>query len=549
METLARVLSNRRLRASLVALVGAALMLWLAPGAWGAPPEGEIDESPEGIPYVAGELLVTYEAGVSGREAAAVVRDAGARTEEKIPAVETRLVSIPEVENEKAQGTRERDLKRKKQAIEKKPEVEDVDYNYVVEASFTPNDSGFGDQYGLTKVRFQRAWNYSRGTGVKVAVVDSGIDADHPDVRGKIAAQKDFVDGNSTAQDSTGHGTHVAGIAAANTNNRAGVAGACPSCKLLVARVLGSNGGTVADEIEGILWATDNGAKVINLSLGHRGSVAAEEDAVNYARDKGAIVVGAAGNGATNERFYPAAYGNAMAVSATDREDRRADFSNFGDWVDVAAPGVRTLSTVPGSYGFKSGTSMSTSHVSGLAALVFAQGYSAAQVRNRIEAAAADLRPVGKDPFFGHGRIDAFRTTYRPYTQVVDNASNRFSASGSWGTSSWNRQKAGRNYRVTRPARRATDPAKFRVKIPTTGRYEVYGRWPAYSRFNERTRYLIKTTGGWERKTVNQRKNGGRWVLLGSYYMQAGDGDYVRVTRRSNGSGYIIADAVLVKRR
>ena len=545
-----RALSNRRLLTLLAALACAALLLWFTPGAWGAPPDREIDKSPDGIPYVAGELLVTYKDGASRQEADAIVREAGARTEKKIPAVETRLVSLPDIQDKKTQKGRAQALKREKQVLEKKPAVEEVDYNYIVKANFTPNDPGFRNQYGLAKVRSPKAWNYSRGGGVKVAVIDSGIDASHPDLRGKIAAQKDFVNGDSTAEDQTGHGTHVAGIAAANTNNRAGVAGACPACKLLVARVLGPDGaGTVADVIEGITWSADNGAKVINLSLGHRGALAAEEDAVNYAWNKGAVVVGAAGNGATSQRLYPAAYTRAMAVSATDQNDRRAKFSNYGDWVDVAAPGVRILSTVPGSYGYKSGTSMSTPHVSGLAALISAQGYSAAQVRNRIEATATDLNPRGKDPFFGHGRIDAYRAAHRPYTQIVDNASNRFSASGAWAISSWNRQKAGKDYRFTRPAQGVVDPAKFRVKIPTTGRYEIYGRWPAYSRFNDRTRFLIRTTDGWKSKTVNQRGNGGRWVLLGSYNMQAGDDDYVRITRRTGGSGYIIADAVLIKRR
>lgn len=545
------VLRDRRLVTLLAALACAALLLWFTPGAWGAPPDREIDESPDGIPYVAGELLVTYEEGASGQESDAVVQDVGARTEKKIPAVETRLISLPEIKDENEQEAREQDLEREKQALQNKPAVEEVDYNYIVEASFTPNDPGFRNQYGLTKIRSQKAWNYSRGGGVKIAVIDSGIDADHPDIRGKIAAQKDFVDDALPAQDQTGHGTHVAGIAAANTNNRAGVAGGCPACKILVARVLGPDGsGTVADVIDGITWSADNGAKVINLSLGHYGeAVEAEENAVNYARNKGAMIVGAAGNGATSERFYPGAYTRAMAVSATDQNDRRAGFSNFGDWVDVAAPGVRILSTVPGSYGYKSGTSMSTPYVSGLAALISAQGYSADQVRNRIEATATDLNPRGKDPFFGHGRIDAYRAAYRPYTQIVDNSSNRFSASGAWGTSSWNRQKTGKDYRVTRPARRVVDPAKFKVKIPTTGRYEIYARWPAYSRFNDRTRFLVRTTDGWKTETVNQRKNGGWWVSLGSYNMQAGDGDYVRITRRTGGSGYIIADAVLVKRR
>lgn len=133
------------------------------------------------------------------------------------------------------------------------------------------------------------------------------------------------------------------------------------------------------------------------------------------------------------------------------------------------------------------------------------------------------------------------------YKQVVDNASRRFRASGAWGASSYDSQRYGKNYRFTRPAK-VNDDARFKVRIPARGNYAVYAMWPANSGYNNRTRFRIRTTSGWKTKVVNQRRNGGKFVLLGIYNMPAGDKPYIRVSRRSNGSGYIIADAVVIIR-
>lgn len=544
---MSRLLRDRpwRLVATLACV---ALLLSFAPETGNAQSPEAVDEGPRGVPHVTGELLVTYEPETSADRRESVNREANARTEERFPQIDARLLEFPKIKNERAREKREEALERKIQALEREPAVESAGYNYIVEPQWTPNDPRFDDQWNLGKINAPRAWEYSRGREVDIAVVDSGIDQDHPDL-GKVSGQIDFVEGDSTADDDNGHGTHVAGIAGALTGNGTGVAGAGPSCRLLIAKVLGAdNTGTLEDVIDGILWSADNGAEVINLSLGHYGASTAEEDAVNYAWNSGAVVVGAAGNDDTSQRFYPAAYPRAIAVSATTRDDRRAGFSNYGGWVDLAAPGTSILSTVPGGYDYLGGTSMAAPHVSALAGLISAQGYSAGQIRNRMEATAADLGPDGKDVGFGHGRIDAYRAAYRAYKQVVDNDSSRFSASGNWSVSSWNREKAGKDYRVTRPAK-VTDSAKFEVRVPSTTYYDVYAWWPDYPRFNDRTRYVIRTTSGFKVKTVNQRENGGRWNKLGTYRLAAGDEPYIQIVRRSSGSGYIIADAVLIKRR
>lgn len=525
-------------------------MLGPAPERGNAQTTTTVDEGPRGVPYAAGELLVSYTDEASGNEKEQALQGTGARTEEKFPQIDSRLVEFPEIKDQGDRGAREQALERRKQALERNPAVESADYNYIVEGSYVPNDPLLNNQYALGQVNALRSWEYSRGRGVDIAIVDSGIDNGHPDI-GKISGERDFIDNNLPAEDENGHGTSVAGTAGALTGNGKGVAGGCPSCRLLDVRVLGAdNTGTVSDVIDGIVWATNNGAEVINLSLGHRGAIDAEEDAVNYAWNNGVVVAGAAGNGGRNVAIYPGAYRNAISVSATNRDDRLASFSNYGEWVDLAAPGVRILSTEtnPRGYGYSNGTSFSTPYVSALAGLISAQGYSAAQVRNRMEVTATDLGPRGEDVGYGNGRVNYYRATYRRYQQAVDNASSRFSASGGWDLSSWNNEKAGRNYEVTKPATRS-GTAKFRMKVPSTTEYAVYAWWPDDPRFNRRTRYYIYTTSGFKVKVVDQRRNGGKFNYLGTYRLPYGDKNYVQVAGRSGVGGYIIADAVLIRRK
>ncbi len=548
MKATSNVWHRKLLPALASTLVAATILLGLAPEPGDAQPAALVDEDPNGIPYAAGELLVSYKPGASNEERGTVSRRASAETEEKFPEIDSRLLAFPEIKNENAREQREQALERQRQALERSPVVEAADYNYIVEPQWVPDDPRLGDQWALGKVNALRAWEYSRGRETDIAIVDSGIDQNHSDL-GKIAGQYDFVENDSVADDDYGHGTHVAGIASSVTGNGKGGAGMSPYSRLLIAKILDSSGdGTISDVIKGIEWAVDNGAKVINLSLGHQGESTSERDAVNYAWSRGVVVVGAAGNNGGNVKLYPGAYKNAISVAATTRDDRRASFSNYGEWVDLAAPGVEILSTVPNGYDYKSGTSMATPYVAGLAALISAQGYSATQVRNRMESTAVDLGPKGKDVGFGYGRINAYRAAYRSYKQVVDNASSRFSASGGWYLSTWNQEKAGPNYRVTKPATRS-GTAKFRVNVPSTTNYAVYAWWPDYPRFNSRTRYLIRTVGGWKAKMVDQRKNGGKFNYLGTYRLPYGDKNYIRVAGRSGKPGYIVADAVLIRRK
>ena len=395
-----------------LAALTAVMFLAFIPRAWGQAPE-RIVEGPGGARYVSGELIVTYEPEAPKESVNEVGERFEAQVEDTVPEIDARLLSFPEVKDEQARETREEDLEQIKQNLEQNPAVESVDYNYVRRPTFVPNDPRFDGQYGLQQIRAPAAWNKTRASEeVDIAVVDTGIDADHPDLQAKIEAQRTFLDGVETegAEDDTGHGTHVAGIAAAVTDNGRGVAGACPGCDLLVAKTFANDAGYDSDVADGIVWATDNGAEVINLSFGGRRKSDALRNAVNYAWDEGAVVVAAAGNMGRNVRFYPAAYRNAIAVAATNKKDRRANYSNYGGWVDVAAPGTKVVSTdLSGGYRQRGGTSMSTPYVAGLAGLLAAQDRSAPKIRNRIENTAVDRGDKGKDKFYGHGRINAYR--------------------------------------------------------------------------------------------------------------------------------------------
>jgi thermitase len=404
--------STRLTQSLLTATIMALVLLWLSPDAWGDDTTLSVDEDHRGAPYASGELLVTYEPEATERDVDEAVQESEARIEEELPRWDTQLLSFPEVQEERNEEAREQQLEQAKDIFERDSDVEHVDYNYVRELEYVPNDPYFakGRLWGLKKIGAPGAWDRTRGHGVKVAVVDTGIVANHPDIKGKVVAQEDLPNDDIVAEDDDlAHGTHVAGTVAALTNNRRGVAGGCPKCGLLVAKAGDYTGLTDADVVEGIYWSVENGAKVINLSLGGPGNSWALERAVNYAWEQGVVVVAAAGNQNTSAPHYPSGYANVISVAATTKSDGKASFSNYGK-VDVAAPGVGIVSTVSGRwYGTYSGTSMASPHVAALAGLLAAQGRSAPEIRQRIESTAVDLGPAGKDAYFGWGRIHARR--------------------------------------------------------------------------------------------------------------------------------------------
>ncbi|MDR5693730.1 MAG: S8 family peptidase [Armatimonadota bacterium] len=373
--------------------------------------------------HVPDELLVKFAPSVSPDP---VARAVGARIVDRIPALGVFVLKVPT-------GTLEATLL----ALSRNPLVEYAEVNGIALAlGITPNDpyadgvncynsshDGCVSQWAWGKIQAYDAWGITTGSAeVKIAVIDTGIDSAHPDLP-LLAPGANFVTKGAPPEDDNGHGTHVAGTIGALTNNATGVAGLNWSISLVPVKVLDASGsGTYSAVANGITWSADNGAKVINLSLG--GSVPSKtlEAAVKYAWNKGAVLACAAGNSGTTQKLYPAAYTNCIAVAATDENDQKASFSNYGKWVDVAAPGVHILSTMPNSpvylttqYGYLqdydslSGTSMATPHVAGLAGLVWARGVCSTNtcVRSRIETTADPI--AGTGTYWTRGRINAYK--------------------------------------------------------------------------------------------------------------------------------------------
>ena len=280
-------------------------------------------------------------------------------------------------------------------------------------ATMASSDIYYDKQWAIFKIMAPQAWEITSGDAdVTIAVLDTGINRTHEDLVGKVIAEINLTD-STTVDDIYGHGTHIAGIIAATANNGLGVAGLAYNCRLINVKVADDSGVVWPSKVaKGIVWAVDNGADIINMSLFLPVPSRALEEAVNYAWSNGAIVIAAAGNYIGTSPTYPAYYSNCIAVAATDANDSIASWSGWGDWIDVAAPGVSIYSTLPkNDYGSKSGTSMATAYVSGVAGLLFTlvndengNGFVNDEVRLAIEHSCDETNIGG----IGQGRINAF---------------------------------------------------------------------------------------------------------------------------------------------
>lgn len=313
--------------------------------------------------------------------------------------------------------------------LEADPRVEAAEPAAVARILFTPNDPKYGEQWHMTRAGAETAWEYACGQGVTVAVVDTGIACydeagfmKGTDLAGTSCVPGyNFVGKNDIAADDQGHGTHVAGTIAQTTNNGIGVAGLAHCAKLMPVKVLSARGwGTMADVAEGIRWAADHGAQVINLSLGAPVKSKVVENAVKYAYKKGVVVVAAAGNSGKSVG-YPAAYPGVIAVSATDKNDNIAWFSSRGPEVAIGAPGVGvTQQTVCEAgknkceqWGVFNGTSMASPHVAAAAALLVGQGITDPDsVRAVLESTATAKEDTN---LFGAGILEAGKAAMRTH--------------------------------------------------------------------------------------------------------------------------------------
>ncbi len=393
-----------------------------------------------GLNYIPGEYVVKFKPGASAQAAFSQsgVRAMGLTPTKAIgnPAMGMSLVTVS---GARAASTNDQQALA---ALRSNPAIEFAEPNYIMTLNkpiisnepipvsqpdaFTPNDPLNDKVYGLKLTQAPQGWAIEKGKpNTVIAIVDTGVDPNHPDLAPKLLKGYDVVKDSTDMADPQGHGTHCAGTAAAATNNGIGVAGFAPDVKILPVRVLGDDGsGSYADVANGIIWAADNGANVISMSLGGPSNSAVITNAVKHALSKGALLVAAAGNDGNNKPGYPAAITGVLAVGASDVNDKIARFSQFGPHLSVAAPGVNIMSTFPTTpsgmpgkdYGAISGTSMATPAVAGLAALVRSKypNLSPAAVKAHIEATADDKGTPGFDPYFGHGRINVYKALSTP---------------------------------------------------------------------------------------------------------------------------------------
>ena len=304
----------------------------------------------------------------------------------------------------------------RKSEIGKKTET--IEPNYQYKTFEAPNDPDYVKQWNLRSINVESAWDETKGAGMTVAVIDTGV-TQVPDLQQtKFVKGYDFVNDKEEAYDDNGHGTHVAGTIAQSTNNNYGVAGVAYEANIMPLKVLSAyGGGTIADIAEAIRFAADNGADVINLSLGGAGESQVLEEAVNYAYNKGVVVVAAAGNENRNSASYPARYPHVISVAATGPSGEKAPYSNFGAGVDISAPGgsqdgqilQETIDPETGASMFAGfqGTSMASPHVAAVAAMVKASGVETPdEIR---EVLTQSVRKVQEDPLnhFGAGHLDA----------------------------------------------------------------------------------------------------------------------------------------------
>ncbi|MBL0385952.1 peptidase S8 [Tumebacillus sp. ITR2] len=304
-------------------------------------------------------------------------------------------------------------LEAKLAELQADPNVESVEIDHVRTIDATPNDPSYSSQWHLPKVQAPAAWDITKGsTSRTIAIIDTGVDLNHADLKSKIVPGTDIVNGDSTAMDDHGHGTHCAGIAAALTNNATNTAGMDWNAKIMPIKVLDSSGSGYDSDIDtGIYWAVDHGANVISMSLGGAAFSQASQDAINYAYNKGVIIVAAAGNESTSAKSYPAAYNNVVSVASTTSTDAKSSFSNYGSWVDVAAPGSSILSLrLGGGTTTMSGTSMATPLVAGLMSLTWSKNltYSNTSVINRVETTSDAISGTGT--YWTYGRVNAYKS-------------------------------------------------------------------------------------------------------------------------------------------
>ncbi len=327
-------------------------------------------------------------------------------------------------------------------SLKNEPGVIYAEQNGYAYTCMTPNDPYFSYQWHMNTINMEAAWDISTGSSsVIVAIVDTGVKQSLEDLANtNFMAGYDFVNNDNDPTDDHGHGSHVCGTVAQSTNNNLGVTGIAFNTTIMPVKVLNSSGSGTWDQIaNGINYATNNGAHIINMSLGGSSGSTTLQDACNNAWNNGVLLAVAAGNSGSSSPMYPAAYPVCISISATNYLDQKANYSNYGSTIDMCAPGgdsndyngdgyidgvlQNTFSGTSEGYYFMTGTSMASPHVAGVAALLKAQDFNRtnADIRTILESTGVDLGTPGWDQYFGNGRLDAYAAlTYGGPSEPVD---------------------------------------------------------------------------------------------------------------------------------
>lgn len=361
--------------------------------------------------WAPGRLLVLPRPGLSEAELDDILRPHGGRAVDRIDGIGVHIVQLPPQASEKAV---EALLKHNKH-------LKAVERDRLVEAAGFANDTYYAKAWHLPKIEATAAWDLATGRDVVIAVLDSGVDGAHPDLAGKLVPGWNAVDNNANTSDVNGHGTAVAGAAAAATNNGVGVAAVAGDALIMPVRIADANAyaywSTVA---KGLTWAADNGADIVNISYSGVSGSATVQSAARYLQGKGGVTVVAAGNSGGEEVIAPS---DAMiSVSATGSTDARASFSSYGQYVDIAAPGESIWTTVRGgSYQKWNGTSLASPVVAGVLGLMKSANpaLGATELEALLLASADDLGAPGWDPYYGEGRVNALAAVQAAQEAVV----------------------------------------------------------------------------------------------------------------------------------
>jgi len=356
-----------------------------------APPEASADT------YARGRILVMPRPGLPDAELAKILSVHGGKGR-KITSSGIHAVELPANASEQAVAN----------LLAHHPHLKFAELDQKVTANLTPNDPYFGSEWHAAKIGAPTAWDSTSGAGVTIAILDSGVDATHPDLAPRIVPGWNFYDNTANTADVYGHGTKVAGTAAATTNNGIGVSGVAGLSRIMPIRISDTAGYAYWSTIaQGLTYAADHGARVANISYSAYVS-ASVRSAAQYMKDKGGLVFVSSGN--TGVADSTAATSTMIVVGATDANDLRASWSTYGPVVSLSAPGVSIYSTtVGGGYAAVSGTSFSTPMSAGVAALMMAArpSLSSSQVESLLYSTAVDLGTAGRDPYYGYGRVNA----------------------------------------------------------------------------------------------------------------------------------------------